>query len=850
MADIPGPKLLYPLKVVAKSIVNNDPLSLYCPLSGENDDDERRPQLLQVCVKLLLAVQDPTDHYKKLDMQLLSLLPNAFHQHPSMFTGPEEGAFEVSQAVLLLQRLPSIPQKLLDFGLTSRILSAETDTLGQRMVRARWSPDWLMKDARQRVKVQASPTDPNSVMEELRYASDTIWSDFYVTNYIDSNSLVFLLKQSPCKDESNWELSKHMYQYLNILAELLDVYEGFCNGLGSGEEGSAFKAAIFPNDAMCDPQRLNIIKAFLWTAWQRSIMLHFYKVVGVQLSNGASLEWSNLLAVRGVSRLVELSDHHGGHEAPYRGSNTSPYLCNWSLELLRRSRSALCLDFRHLIERFSCHFAGRSGRCIRDSDETCIGDQPGSCQRFTGAETSAQSAHRATCDKRCGRISWNESSYRATESPRAVCIEISREEMHYRLASENSIAISHVWAHGQGGRPEEGINRCLHELYCCLARKYACDSYWIDSACIPTEEKLRKEAIAKINTIFAHSKVVILSDEDVQSVNLQSESIDILETVLSVLLVCDWNVRAWTMLEATRANQSVHLLCKNDSTILLLELLQRVWKEGAVDLAVLIGSAEHLLPLGNSTARSLEDAGYSLSQRHASRLGDDVIIWSLLNNSVGRRNAAELWKAQQCVRTAYLMSSAPRIEDALGLGWAPSTPTIVPQVRCIRCGSLNQHYIVRYHNYDGKGSYIGRITRKGLLGKWLFKEMDHDAIEDFRNTYCKLMPSSWRTGESQYLDLGDEIPEDSEIYSWPDIASACGMMAELLMSSRVRILKPIVTDGTAVYTGGDNRGDFTGGVVAICSSECEADVWHWRGVYQWAEGQLFLDWTIGEMLIV
>ena len=39
------------------------------------------------------------------------------------------------------------------------------------------------------------------------------------------------------------------------------------------------------------------------------------------------------------------------------------------------------------------------------------------------------------------------------------------------------MALSHVWSHGQGGRPEDGINLCLQERYCRLAGHFNCDSY-------------------------------------------------------------------------------------------------------------------------------------------------------------------------------------------------------------------------------------------------------------------------------------------------------------------------------------------------------------------------------------
>ena len=65
-------------------------------------------------------------------------------------------------------------------------------------------------------------------------------------------------------------------------------------------------------------------------------------------------------------------------------------------------------------------------------------------------------------------------------------IQISTSFVTVRLL-ETTIAISHVWSHGQGGRPEDGMNQCLHERYKRIALLPDCDSYWMDTACIPND---------------------------------------------------------------------------------------------------------------------------------------------------------------------------------------------------------------------------------------------------------------------------------------------------------------------------------------------------------------------------
>ena len=162
------------------------------------------------------------------------------------------------------------------------------------------------------------------------------------------------------------------------------------------------------------------------------------------------------------------------------------------------------------------------------------------------------------------KIQWSEASYRQCASPRAVLISDDHKVLHYCQTSPRTLAIYHVWSHGHGGRPEDGINECLHHRCCRLAASFGCDSYCIHSACILKDCQLRREAIMAINDIFRTSKVTVVSDRDLQSVKIIDGSMKELETVLSILLVCDWGVRGWTMLEAIRGSRSLHILCAGD----------------------------------------------------------------------------------------------------------------------------------------------------------------------------------------------------------------------------------------------------------------------------------------------
>lgn len=158
---------------------------------------------------------------------------------------------------------------------------------------------------------------------------------------------------------------------------------------------------------------------------------------------------------------------------------------------------------------------------VAESDEPCDGQHSDHCQRFKGLKVVSQSAHDRKCtwqDESDGTIGartslfaamccrkprnkpepksvWDEKSYRSIEGARAVSLAETDPQdgpIKFCKVSNKTLAISHVWSHGQGGRPETGINRCLHARYVRIARNLDCDSYWIDTTCIPCEHELRK----------------------------------------------------------------------------------------------------------------------------------------------------------------------------------------------------------------------------------------------------------------------------------------------------------------------------------------------------------------------
>ena len=601
----------------------------------ELEDFEKQWQLRKFCTGLIQAVKHPSEHLRRLDTHLSCLLPNALKRlpHPvseNMIVGDD---ISIDKAKNLLVRFPRVPQRLFTLPFNNSGVRARHGTVWDEIKDGRWADRYLVPESRSKFHLPYQD-DPESSLQLLEEMQDNAWDKLYVTSVIDTNNSILLLKVADLGHQPNLDFARSFQRYVNILSELFDEYDSLVDTAKLGFQApfedpapsvQALKTALFPKDPGDHEQSLSILEAFLWSAWQRSVMLFFHYVIGVQLWEGADPAWRSLLAIRGVRRIIDLEAQD------YRGDSTQ-YLCNWAFELLRTTRTSLGLDFRRMISLFDNHFQGSDGRCIKGSSLTCRGDLPESCQRFTNAEARSQSMHVLDCDGQCCRFHWSETSYRQSESPRAVKVQ-EHGRLHYCKGSSKTMAISHVWSHGQGGRPEDGINTCLHKRYCHLAASFDCDSYWIDSTCIPDDPELRKEAIMKIGDVFCKSKVTLISDKDLQSKSVASGSLEDLEILLSILLVCDWGVRAWTMLEAIRGSESIYVLCAGDQAVQLVLLLRTVHEKGAVDLAVLLGSAQYLLPSTNSnSARAIEEVGHLLSQRHASRKNDEIVIWGLLRN--------------------------------------------------------------------------------------------------------------------------------------------------------------------------------------------------------------------------
>ena len=176
-------------------------------------------------------------------------------------------------------------------------------------------------------------------MQLLEDMQDSAWDNLFVTPFIDTNNMIFMLKVADIGHQPDFAFALTFLSYVNLLGELVDMYDALVDAVKFGARQpfedpapsvQALKAALFP--AMLDDheQSLSVLKAFLWSAWQRSVMLYFYYVIGVQLWHKSMSTWSSLLAIRGVRRLIDLEATH------YRGTTSVTGLLSFSEQIEHR----------------------------------------------------------------------------------------------------------------------------------------------------------------------------------------------------------------------------------------------------------------------------------------------------------------------------------------------------------------------------------------------------------------------------------------------------------------------------------------------------------------------------------
>ena len=570
-----------------------------------------------------------------------------------------------------------------------------------------------------------------------------------------------------------------------------------------------------------------IVCVYLWTSWQRYLLLYLRYCMMGKL-DGFDYASNHVLSMRGLRIIPEISSYTTQQQL--KELQGTPYLCGWAFRTLRNDRACISMDLRGFHEAYRKCFGTRPPAC-NPGPTQCDGSSSNVCKRFKGSTIKNQSTHDQHCKGDCRRLFWDRESFIRVVGAKAVNIDASDANvLRYCKVTDRTLTISHVWSHGQGGRPDNvgtegtGFNACLHRRYSTLATSFGYKSYWMDTPCIPSEKTLRWECISNITSIFSTSPKTVVCDRDIMTIDASSLTIGVYEHILAALLVCDWGIRAWTLLEAMRGRFALYLLCLNNQLVSVYEVVRSVCESGKLDIVTLFMTRSFLFPPIDLTDFELFDDGEKqldtdldrekalgfmsvgeaavlLSHRHATRDTDDLLIWSLLIGDIEDASPVEMWRRQQGtnIRTGSLISSAKRIEGHQGLGWAPSRPTTLRLVNGVGSNDGGRFYLA----YDGEDTAEGLITSDGLRARWLTYR--------FRSGGFSMPEKQMRSADAAFLGRMAGIGiRYLRRFNW----------GILLQTSPIRGPRTIPVP----YR--ESEGD----VVVVCGSK-DGEGWSWRGIF-------------------
>ena len=127
-----------------------------------------------------------------------------------------------------------------------------------------------------------------------------------------------------------------------------------------------------------------IVCVFLWTSWQRSLMIHLWSCMALQL-RGFNYESTYFLHRKGIKLIQEIfTSRSRQHLEELR---RIPYLCGWAFRSLRNDRANIAMDLRHFSKLYRAQFGDRQPICNQGPSQ-CDGSSSYDCKRFTNTRSS------------------------------------------------------------------------------------------------------------------------------------------------------------------------------------------------------------------------------------------------------------------------------------------------------------------------------------------------------------------------------------------------------------------------------------------------------------------------------
>lgn len=327
-------------------------------------------------------------------------------------------------------------------------------------------------------------------------------------------------------------------------------------------------------------------------------------------------------------------------------------------------------------------------------------------------ESSQVNLHATCLEKGCTAFNTSDSSYRRQHvlncSPSRHCVSrgidtdkliglvqagkiplvhstFDGSTLHIDIISrgldQDFTAISHVWAGGLGNPEANEMYECqLLSLHMAARSGPSPTSeayYWIDTLCVPTQNKLaRKIAIDDMARIYASAKSVRVLDMILQNIN-----VNVLDPyqAATIIATSPWMTRSWTLQEAALAvkldfqfQDKVVSLSEVDQKRVRDYQLQSLWTR---DVDIINDKTEGIA----TAAERLLTIWRELSFRSSTKVEDIAAIIAVFID----RSAGEILSMPPEERVYALLSSQTKLpvgllfapSDADATTWRPKLPT-------------------------------------------------------------------------------------------------------------------------------------------------------------------------------
>ena len=140
------------------SLDNVEHLDLECPMNAVDDDHEKQWQLREVCTPLIHAVKHDKNHWERIDIHFLTLLPAARSHRPSCLTAVHAADNQSQHGVAqhLLSRFSRVPQRLSPLSLDNLRPLQKSATKWDGIKEGRWASRDIVPEVRSRTRLDPS----------------------------------------------------------------------------------------------------------------------------------------------------------------------------------------------------------------------------------------------------------------------------------------------------------------------------------------------------------------------------------------------------------------------------------------------------------------------------------------------------------------------------------------------------------------------------------------------------------------------------------------------------------------------------------------------------------------------